>query len=209
MARTKGATNAGFEARRRELAERLRLGLAEGASPPPSLRELAARAGVSVSTLRHYFGSRDGLVRLVLALHAPGAGRHLAFLREPGDTFEESVRAAAAYIALGLKQQMVAELHRIGLAEGLGRPEIGRAYLIEILEPMIEALEARLAAHMDRGEMERGDPRVAALALISPLILAELHQGALGGAVTRPLDQDSFREAHCAAFIRGYRKGAA
>ena len=205
MPRTRGSTNSGFEARRRELAERLRARLADGAQPIPSFRDLAGSAGVGVSTLRHYFGSRADLVRLVMVLHAPAAARHLAFIRTAGETFEESVRAAAGYVALGLKQPTVAELHRTGLAEGLGRPEIGGAYLTEILEPMIEALEARLAAHRDAGAMRSCDTRTAALALISPLVLAELHQGALGGDQTRPLDLDQFREALCAGFVRAYR----
>ena len=205
MPRTTGATNKGFEERRRTLAEHLRRRLADGAAASPSFRDLAASAGVSVATLRHYFGPRDALIRAVMALHAPGAARHLEFLRTPGETFEASLRSAAAYVSLGLKQPVVAELHRMGLAEGLGRPEIGRTYLVEILEPMIEALEARFAAHMARGDMLSCAPRPAALAFLSPIILAELHQGALGGEATRPLDLDAFRDAFCRGFQRAYQ----
>ena len=186
------------------LAERLRARLADGASPRPSFRELAAAAGVSVATLRHYFGDRDQLVREMMAVHAPGAAPHLAFLREPAQTLEASVAAAAGYIALGLRHKVVADLHAVGLSEGLGRPAIGATYLTEILEPMIEAVEARLFAHIARGEMRSGDPRMAALGLISPILVAHLHQRALGGCDTRPLDLDAFLEAHAQAFVRAY-----
>lgn len=204
MARTKGARNAGFEDRRRELTAALRARLADGAQPWPSFRDLAAAAGVSASTLRHYFGDRTGVVRAVLEVHAPGAARHLDFLRSADQDFAASMEVASAYIALGLRQPVVSELHALGIAEGLGRPEVGMAYLVEILEPMIEALEARLEVHVERGEMRPADLRVAALGLISPLVLAHLHQAGLGGAASRPLDLEAFRAAHCQAFVRAY-----
>jgi AcrR family transcriptional regulator len=186
------------------LAERLRVRLADGAAPRPSFRELAAAAGVGVSTLRHYFGDREQLVRDVLEIHGPGAARHLAFLREPQAPFGASILAACAYVAVGLRQPVVAELHTLGLAEGLGRPAMGATYLTAILEPMIEALEARLAAHVARGDMRPTDARAAALSLISPVVLAHLHQAALGGSQTRPLRLDEFLQDHCAGFVRAY-----
>lgn len=204
MARSKGSRNAGFEAQRRALAERLRARLADGASPRPSFRELAAAAGVGVATLRHYFGDRDQLLRDVMAVHAPAAAPHLAFLRQPSASFAESIAAASAYIALGLRQKVVAELHAVGLSEGLGRPQIGAAYLREILEPLVEAVEARLSAHMARGEMRPADARAAALGLVSPVVLAHLHQLALGGCDTRPLDLEAFVRTHSEAFVRAY-----
>ncbi len=207
MSRPKGARNAAFETQRMALAERLRARLADGHAPRPSFRELAAAAGVGVATLRHYFGDRDRLVRDVLALHAPAAARHLAFLRTPQAPFAASITAVAAYVALGLRQPVVDELHLAGLSEGLGRPVQGAAYLTQVLEPMIEAVEARLAAHMAGGEMRPADPRQAALSLLAPVILAHLHQAALGGCDTRPLAQDRFLQDHCEGFVRAYAAG--
>lgn len=204
MARAKGSRNSGFDAQRALLAERLRVRLADGSAPRPSFRELAAAAGVSVATLRHYFRNREQLVREVLEIHAPGAERHLAFLRQPQSPFDVSITAVCAYLALGLKQPVVGQLHAIGLSEGLGRPPLGQPYLTEILEPIIEAVEVRLAAHMAQGDMRPVDPRTAALSLLSPVILAHLHQFALGGCDTRPLDLDSFLRDHCAGFVRAY-----
>lgn len=204
MPRAKGARNAGFERQRAALADLLRRRLADGAAPRPSFRELAAAAGVAVATLRHYFGDREGLVREVLALHSSGAEPHLAFLRQPQSPFEASVAAACAYIALGLRQRVVGELHTLGLAEGLGRPAVGASYLTEVLEPMLGAVEGRLHAHIARGDMRCVDPRAAALSLVSPVVLAHLHQFALGGCATQPLDLDAFVREHAAAFVRAY-----
>lgn len=204
MARVKGAHNRSYEDRRRELAERLRVRLTDPEAPRASYRELAKAAGVGVTTLRHYFPDRETLVAEVIRIHAPGGERHLAYLRQPQGPFAASVRDAAAYIALGLMQPVVRQLHEIGLGEGLGRPGVGSVYLTVLLEPMIEALERRLQAHVAAGEMRPADLRAAAVGLAAPILVAQLHQRALGGDVTRPLDVEAFLATHVEAFVRGY-----
>ncbi|MGL4441314.1 MAG: hypothetical protein ACRCUE_18820, partial [Bosea sp. (in: a-proteobacteria)] len=66
------------------------------------------------------------------------------------------------------------------------------------------AAEQRLATHIERGQMRDVDVRTAALALLSPVILAMLHQRDLGGEVVRCLDMQAFAAVHAEAFIRGY-----
>ncbi len=208
MTRTKGARNSDYEARRAALAARLRARLARAGGKRPSFAEMAAAAGVSLATLRHYFGDRDGAVAAVLALHAPLGEPHLATLRQPAGMFAASIRAAAEHIAAGLAEPIVAELHAVGLAEGLDHVATGPAYLRALLEPMIQAVEARLDAHVASGQMQKADTRVAALGLMAPLMLAHLHQDWLGGSALRPLDGRAHRDAHVAAFVRAYQRPA-
>jgi AcrR family transcriptional regulator len=204
MARPQGARDRDYDARRLALAAALRVRLAERSGPPPSYAELAKAAGVSLATLRHYFGTRDEAVATVLRLHGMLGEPHLAILRAPLADFAASIAAAASQIAQGLAEPLVAQLHAVGLAEGLSHAAIGPAYLIDVLEPTIEALEARLRGHVDAGQMRPTDLRAAALMLISPLILARLHQGWLGGAVTRPLSEPDHRAALVEAFVRAH-----
>jgi hypothetical protein len=93
----------------------------------------------------------------------------------------------------------------LGLREGPRAEETGIAYLQDILEPLLQAAEERLHLHMLRGEMRPGNPRFAALALISPLFLAHLHQGPLCGASLRPLDLADMTAEHTSGFIAAYR----
>lgn len=202
MTRVKGARNRDYESRRFALADRLRSRLAVGGRP--SFAELAASADVSLATLRHYFGDRAGAVEAVLALHGALGGPHLAKLAEASGAFAVSIADAAAEIAEGFATPIVAELHGLGLTEGLGEPRQGPAYLRHILEPTIAALETRLARHVAAGEMRPVDTRAAALTLLAPLVLAHLHQDGLGGRDDRPLDQAAHREAQVDAFLRAY-----
>jgi hypothetical protein len=114
--------------------------------------------------------------------------------------------ALAADIMDGHRQGL-ADVHVIGLREGLHQTSGGPAYLRHILEPTLAAVEERLAAHQAAGDMRAGDVRAAALAFVAPLVLAALHQGGLGGAVVRPLDLDAFAQTHAGAFVRGWAPG--
>ena len=67
-----------------------------------------------------------------------------------------------------------------------------------------DGADGRLA-HQKRGEMRRDcQARAGALILLSPLILAYLHQYELGGAAGAPLDMDRFLDQHCEAFVRAH-----
>lgn len=204
MARAKGDRDKNYDARRMDLVLRLRPRLARSDGKRASFAELAAAAGVSLATLRHYFGNRDGTVAAVMAIHARIGERHLTALQQPTAEFEASIRAAALHLAAGLGEPIVAELHALGLAEGIDHTALGPAYLRELLEPLIQALEARLDAHVARGDMRAADTRAAALGLVGPLVIAHWHQDWLGGDRVRPLDQAAHLEAQVEAFVRAY-----
>lgn len=55
----------------------------------------------------------------------------------------------------------------------------------------------------DKGAVEAG-LRVAALAYLSPLLVALLHQHDLAGVTCRPLDLEAFLAAHTSRFVRAY-----
>lgn len=204
MARTAGARNHDHEARRRELLNRMRARLSEVGASRASWRELAAAAGVGLSTLAHHFGKREDVVRAILLANGEEGRAPLAVLAEPSGPFAPSVRDALDHLALGLRFG-VGEMLALGLIEGLRQPGLGPAFVDASLEPVIHAAAARLRAHQERGEMRAADPRVAALALVSPVILADLHQVQLGGAMGHPLAMADLLDQHAGAFVRAYR----
>lgn len=208
MARPVGARNAQFEQRRNALISKARERLSLQTGEPPSFRELALAAGVSVATLRHYFGSREALIKAVFAHYLEGGQRHLQRAREIEDTepdLETSLRDFLLRIVRGWTEGIVGPLHRIGLAEGLRHPGTALDYLQDVLEPTLQALETRLALHESRGDLIKGDMRHAALMLLSPLLLALLHQHDLGGTRCRPLALPALIDEHVKVFVRAYR----
>ncbi|WP_195908597.1 hypothetical protein [Novosphingobium sp. Gsoil 351] len=91
-----------------------------------------------------------------------------------------------------------------GLAEGLGHPTTGPAFIDNLLEPMLAAVEARLAHHVAAGEMREGGTRAAAINRAAPVMVAVLHQRLLGGEIIRPLSLDGFLGQHADAFVRAW-----
>ncbi|MCB9689180.1 MAG: TetR/AcrR family transcriptional regulator [Alphaproteobacteria bacterium] len=204
MPRPKGRRNHRFEERRREIAGRIGQRLIAPDGARASLRELAAAAGVSLPTLRHYFGDRDG----VLAAAVEELGRTGAF-------WLQATRSVNTELALGPSMRWLLDMFAIGwergvgtmmssgLAAGLESDVVGPAVVDALLEPMLQATETRLAEHAARGEVQ-GDLRHAALALVCPALLALMHQHGLRGASCRPLDLARFLDEHTERFVLGW-----
>jgi AcrR family transcriptional regulator len=205
MGRPAGVHNEDYDEKRAALLERVTARLVEVGAERASFREMAAATGVSVPTLRHYFGDRQGLIRAWMDWRGGQGAPYLAALAATDEPFAASIRTMLDFVALGLERGRVVELHVVGLMEGLTNPALGPAYLKTILEPTLQAAERRLALHVARGEMHAVDVRTAALALLSPLILAVLHQRDLGGKAVRCLDLPVFIATHAEAFVRAYR----
>jgi AcrR family transcriptional regulator len=171
-----------------------------------SLRELAGAAGVSVPTLRHYFGDRDGVVRAALTRMAELGAAHVSRARvEATDqALGPSLRWLLGEVVLGWGYG-VGAMWSSGLQESLGHGTLGPAFVDDLLEPTLQATEARLAVHQARGELDaEADVRHAALQLVCPVLMGLLHQDPLGGAACRPLDVDAFLDDHVARFVRAW-----
>jgi len=207
MGRPTGTRNPDFEATRASLVRAVQARLSAADGVRASFRELAAAAGVSVATLRHYFGSREGAIAAVMEQwHRMGQPYLLDVATGPLLPVRASLAWFLGFLAQGFRVG-VGDIHATGLAAGLRDPALGPSYLRHAFEPSLEALEARLARHVARGELRPGDVRSMALMLLSPALLALLHQGPLGGSTSRPLDWDRFCAEHLDAFLRAHGTG--
>ncbi len=170
MGRPAGSHNPDFEATRARLLRGVFARLAEPDGARASFRDLAAAAGVSVATLRHYFGSREGLIQALFEQsHEAGRRYLLEVAAGPIGPVRESLAYVLDQVGAGFRAGVLDKLHAIGLSAGMMDPAIGPAYLRWILEPTIESLEARLSRHIARGELRAGDVRnMAILAHRSP-----------------------------------------
>lgn len=209
MGRVAGARNAQFEDRRNALIAKARDRLALQAAEPPSFREIALACGVSVATLRHYFGTREGLIKSIFAQSLSTGRRHLSNTRVAASPaaadFESGMVEFLQRVVVGWTQGQVGALHRIGLSEGLRNTRTALDYLNDVLEPTLQALEHRLKNYAAQGVVVDCDTRHAALMLLSPLLLALLHQHDLGGTRCRPLAIPALIDEHVRVFVRAYR----
>lgn len=203
MGRPPGSRNADHERIRDALADRLASRLLAPGGPQASLRAYADAAAVSVPTLRHYFGDREGVIRAALQALRRRGDPWLAWTRDPGEgDARASLTEFLRLLVVGWRDFGVGAIQASGLAAGLGGA--GSVYLEEILEPVQQALEARIAALVARGELPPRDPRTAALALLAPVFVALLHQVQLDGRRCRPLELDRFVDELVDKWLHGW-----
>jgi AcrR family transcriptional regulator len=204
MPRPSGRRNADYDVTRAALLSRLHDALLKADGVRLSFRQMSDAAGVSATTLRHYFQSREQVIAEVLALsHRAGLPYLHAAATQPTEALRPSLTWFLGFVVQGWRAG-VSAVHGLGLTEGIGHSALGPAYLREILEPSLQAAETRLARHVAAGELAPCDVRQAAIELIGPLLVALLHQDALGGTRCRPLDIDAFCVEHIERFVRAF-----
>lgn len=207
VARPKGARDADYEARRGALLRRITSRVMRRETARPSFRQLAEAAEVSVPTLRHYFGDRAKLMAAILDNYLQEGRRGLEAVAEPTGDLATSIRDYCQSLLAAMqapRDVRLGDVFAVSIAEGLLDGEIGPSALKYIIDPSVDVLKARLDTHVRRGEMIGTDTRAAALFLLSPLLVAILHQDHLGGRETSPVDLQATFDSICAAFLRAY-----
>jgi AcrR family transcriptional regulator len=212
VARTKGARNADYDVKRQELLGRLLPRFVDRSLGRPSFRQFSAAAGVTMPTLRHYFGDRADVVAAVLEdFFRQGAAR-LESIAAPTVGFDESIREYALAFVAGLQCPVgpggparLGDIFAASLSEGLADPEISALALTYVIDPALQTLERRLGVHVARGEMRPANLHAAALMLVSPILVAVLHQDQMCGAALRPTPLEALATDIADAFIRAYR----
>jgi AcrR family transcriptional regulator len=209
MGRPAGSRNEGYDARRDALAAAVVPRLMDDDGPQASLAELAAFAGVSVPTMKHYFSDRSGLVAAALRSLATSGVPHVERTKTPSQpTFAASMRDLAVELAMAWRSFGVGRAFGAALAVGIHDREVGRGTVEGVLEPTLQAIEARIAVHVERRDVDvhPNEIRLCAIQFLSPLVVALLHQHELSGAACRPLDIDAFVDAHVDRFLRAWAR---
>ncbi|MEM6850325.1 MAG: hypothetical protein AAF527_01300 [Pseudomonadota bacterium] len=188
MARPKGAKNPDYDDKRGKLVNDLADYALSSDLTRASLRQFAQAASVAEPTLRHYFGDRTGVVRAILEEIGRRAAPFIEIAAAPADTYAASLQGYVDLSLAGLKHGGFARAHAFGLIEGVADKELGAAYLTSLLEPSLAAIERRLAPFVDPGGDDPERTQMAALCLLSPMLIAAIHQRQLGGAETRKID---------------------
>ena len=134
--------------------------------------DLAEAAAVSVPTLKHYFGDRTGVVSAALRLLGAQGTPWVETIKTPSSAdlrvslLDVATAFSRAWALFGVGRAVGASL-----ALGMHDAVVGPGTVDGVLEPLVQALEARLAVHAAAGTMDLGDDelRLASLAFVSPL----------------------------------------
>jgi AcrR family transcriptional regulator len=169
-----------------------------------SLKELAEAVGVDPGTLRHYFEDRRGVVRAAMESLLPSGEAKKARAAELSKLPAREGLGTLIRRIVAAWPHLLGGMHATGFVEGMSDPDLGQAYIATIFEPTLDAVEKLLVAYDARGELRIPDARIAALGLMSPVLLGLFHQHQLMGRKCRPLDLNAFVEGHLDGFFSGY-----
>jgi AcrR family transcriptional regulator len=202
--RTPGAKNRDYEEKRHALALQLAPHLVDADGEPATLRDLARAAGVTEPTLKHYFTDREGVIHAAIEAVSRGGDAYTTTLDRADAPPEVTLRRIAGGFVEAFRDYGLGRIFAGALSLSLQREKRGPDFVNLLLEPSLQAAERLLAAHAEKGELHVPDPRVSALQLLSPVVLALLHQDSLSGNRCRPLEMGAFLDAHLATYLRGH-----
>jgi AcrR family transcriptional regulator len=199
MVRTTGSKNRDFEATKHQLLVKLSRAVESEPDRLNSFNDLANASGVSRTTLRHYFENRDGLVAALIHFWAQLGPRREKEQRalqpakiELGEMLHYLIRGWTS----GLGQ-----VFELGLRPSLKHQLLGPVFVSALLEPLFGRFEALLTQLPEFHSMTPLDAREASIELLSPVVMALMHQRSLFGDQCRALDVDSFTDRHLARFL--------
>lgn len=161
---------------------------------------IAARAGVAKQTLYNHFPSKEALFAEVVRMAIRSV--LVTLETENGDLRTNLIRFATVYrdkvlcpAALAMFRTVVAEVPRF--------PELGKSLFAAGPRQTLDHLARFLERAMDRGELNRDDPRFAAELLTGMLTHQDRLRGLLNGD-TDLLDDATKAERIVDCFLRAY-----
>lgn len=204
--RTRGALNQSHQQKRERILAKIHKDIANQGLESFGMRQFARSAGTSVNTLQHYFGTQHELTAALFErIHQSGSAYTQAVPLLARLPVKEALVELLSQIVGAWRPGALQHLHRLGIHLGLGDPKVGSLYIDNVLEPTLQAVETLLLAFQKSGALSKTmNPRFASLALMSPILLALLHQNDLEGRRCRPLDLNALVDAHAKAFVRGW-----
>lgn len=139
------------------------------------LEEIARRAGVSKGAVYLYFETKEDIFRAVVGQAiAPNIAAVKAMAAAHPGPLRDLLRGVTAHVAKVVEATPVGGVLKMVVGEARNFPEIARVWHDELVSQAIGAMAAAIESAQIRGEVKPGDPRIYALQLIAPLLVAIL-----------------------------------
>ncbi len=199
MPRPVGARNKDFLAKRQALLGKLTDFALSSDLRRPSLRQFAIAAGASEPTLRHYFNDRQGVVLAVMEEIGTRGALIWDTIATPASDQETAIIEYFRISEAGMRHGGFVRAHAFGIIEGVADDEAGQAYLENVLEPALAAIEKKIQ-NTPGAPKDLAALKAAAFAALSPMLVISMHQDLLGGNKTDPISAEHLFE-HLQAWL--------
>ncbi|MDB5472404.1 MAG: transcriptional regulator, TetR family [Caulobacter sp.] len=161
------------------------------------LDEIARRAGVSKGALYLYYETKEDIFHAVVKTAvAPNVEMVKARLEAFPGPFGGLLEIFLPTIAGVLSVSPVASIGKMVISEGRNFPELARYWHDELVTPMIGIVSGLIGRAQDRGEVRPGDPKLYAIEIISPFLMALLWRETFVPVGAEPFDLNALAAQH-------------
>lgn len=168
------------------------------------LEDIAKRAGVSKGAIYLYFETKEDVFRAVVSQAiAPNVGAVRAMAAAHPGPLADLLRGVTGHIAGVISQTPLGGVLKMVVGEARNFPEIARVWHDELVSQALGAISDAIAAAQARGEVKPGDPRIYALQLISPLLVAVLWRETFVPVGAPPFDLPAVMAQHIDTLLCG------
>jgi len=168
------------------------------------LEEIARRAGVSKGAIYLYFETKEDIFRAVVERAiAPNIGAVKAMAAAHPGPLADLLTGVTLHMAQVVQNTPLGGVLKMVVGEAGNFPEIARVWHDELVSQALGAMTLAIKAAQDRGEVKPGDPRVYALQLISPLLVAVLWRETFVPVGAAPFDLPAVMRQHVDTLLRG------
>lgn len=168
------------------------------------LDDIASRAGVSKGALYLYFETKEDIFRAVVSQAiAPNVGAVQAMAAAHPGPLADLLRGVTGHIAGVVERTPLGGVLKMVVGEARNFPEIARVWHDDLVSPALGAMTAAIQAAQARGEVKPGDPRIYALQLISPMLVAILHRETFEPVGAPRFDLSAVLAQHVETLLRG------
>ena len=168
------------------------------------LEDIARRAGVSKGAIYLYFETKEDIFRAVVGQAiAPNVDAVKAMAAAHPGPLADLLRGVTGHIAGVVAQTPLGGVLKMVVGEARNFPEIARVWHDELVSQALGTVAAAIAAAQARGEVKPGDPRIYALQLISPLLVAVLWRETFVPVGAEPFDLSAVMDQHIDTLLLG------
>ncbi|OHB31555.1 MAG: TetR family transcriptional regulator [Phenylobacterium sp. RIFCSPHIGHO2_01_FULL_69_31] len=168
------------------------------------LEDIARQAGVSKGAIYLYFETKEDIFRAVVGQAiAPNVVAVKAMAAAHPGPLADLLRGVTGHIAGIVTHTPLGCVLKMVVGEARNFPEIARVWHDELVSQALGTLTAAIAAAQARGEVKPGDPRIYALQLIAPLLVAVLWRETFVPVGAEPFDLPAVMSQHIDTLLLG------
>lgn len=168
------------------------------------LEDVASRAGLSKAAIYLYFKDKASLLMAVVD-STIGARLELAqdMIAKHQGPVAPLIGTLLPLLAQQLAQSRLPDIIKIVISESRAHPEIGHAYLNNVINRALPLFQSLIEKGIATGEFRAADPRLAVKCMVAPMLLGALWKTVFEPIGAAPIDIEALARQQVSIFIRG------